>query len=337
MTPSNALSNLRIGVIGAGAISHRHITAWQSLGVRVIVQSPTSAPAVAARYGIDHTTRLDDVLARVDVIDICTPTDTHVEIALEALLAGRHVICEKPLARSGVGAKQILDAAVEAHRLLFPAHVVRFFPPYASIERALRAGTIGAVRSLRFSRTGASPAQPGSWFADVSRSGGIVLDLMIHDLDIARWFAGEVTAVYAQQNPADQDGRLPQHVSAQITLTHASGVISQLQGIWSVAGLQFRTTVEVLGESGVLRHDTANAETVSMEAGGPIRSTIPPTDASPGPDPYRVQLQEFATALTGGAAPRVNAVDGWAALILAEAALESIRTGQRVIIKPRTT
>ena len=334
MTGSNALSGLRIGVIGAGAISHRHITAWQSLGVPVIVQSPTSAPAVAARHGIDFAETLAEVLDRVDVVDICTPTDTHLEIALTAIAARRQVICEKPLARTGEDARRIVHAADEAGVQLFPAHVVRFFRPYATIERALRAGTIGAARSLRFSRTGASPALPGSWFADVPRSGGIVLDLMIHDLDMARWLAGEVRAVYAQQSPPDRDGRLPQHVGAQIALTHDGGAISQLQGMWGVSGLPFRTTVDILGESGLLNHDTAYGDTVSIEQGGARRSTIPAADFSPEPDPYRAQLQEFATALVGGAAPRVNPGDGWAAVVLAEAALESIRTGQPVLIKP---
>lgn len=337
MRPSRALSGLRIGVIGAGAISHRHITAWQSLGATVIVQSPTSAAAVAARYGIEFTTSFDHVLARVDVVDICTPTDTHAEIALAAFAAGRHVICEKPLARSGVDANRMVRAAAEANRQLLPAHVVRFFHPYASFERALRAGTIGAVHALRLSRSGTSPARPGSWFADVRRSGGIVLDLMIHDLDVARWFAGEVIAVYAQQSPADQDGRLPQHVGAQIALTHASGAISQLQGTWGVPGLPFRTTIDVLGESGELNWDTANGGAVTVERKGPAESTILGTDAAPLLDPYRAQFQEFALALTSGTVTRVNAEDGWNAVVLAEAALESIRTGRRVIIHPESS
>lgn len=333
MRRSTTFPGLRVGVIGAGAISHRHIAAWQSLGVTVIVQSPTSASAIADQYGIDFTESFDEVLPRVDVVDICTPTDTHAEIVMAAISAGRHVICEKPLARFGVDAKLIVHAAAEAGLQIFPAHVVRFFQPYAIIAAALRAGTIGTAHSLRFSRTGASPALPGSWFADVPRSGGIVLDLMIHDLDIARWFAGEVEAVYAQQSPPDRDGRLPRHVGAQIALTHTSGAISQLQGVWGMPWLPFRTTVDVFGESGVLRHDTAHGNNVSIEQGEPRRSTTSAADPSSIPDPYRDQLQEFAIGLTDGAAPRVNAWDGAAAVVLAEAALESIRTRQPILVR----
>lgn len=330
MRHANAFPPLRVGIIGAGAISHRHIAGWQSLGAKVILQSPSSAPEIARRYGIDFTESLQELLPLVDVIDICSPTDTHMMIAMAALSAGRQVICEKPLARSGIDADRMVRAATDANLQLIPAHVVRFFPPYVAIGTAIRAGTIGAIRALRLSRGGVSPALPGSWFADVARSGGMVLDLMIHDLDIARWFAGEVVTVHAQQNPPDRDGWLPPHVGAQIALTHVSGAISQLQGTWGGAGLPFRTSVEVFGESGLLSYDTAHGDTVSVHGPDTHESPTGFLDASPAADPYREQFQEFAVALTGGAPARVSAHDGWAAVMLAEAALESIRTGQPV-------
>lgn len=349
MKHTNMFANLRVGVVGAGAISHRHITGWQSLGATVIVQSPSSAPTIACRYGIDATTTLPELLPLVDVVDICSPTDTHLEIALAALSAGRHVICEKPLARTGTDADRIVRAAVDAGLRLFPAHVVRFFSPYAAIETALHAGTIGSVRSIRLSRSGASPARPGSWFADVSRSGGIVMDLMIHDLDIARWFAGEAVAVRAEQSPPDRDGLLPPHVTAHIALTHVGGVISQLRGTWGGTGAPFRTSVDVVGESGRLSHDTAQGDAVAVHRPDTGTSTRPDTDASthpdmdtsittflpvpPAVDPYREQFREFGVALTGGAPARVTPHDGWAAVVLAEAALESIRTGQPVNLR----
>lgn len=328
----NTFPSLRVGVVGAGTISHRHISAWKSLGATVIVQSPSSAPMMALRYGIDVAATFGELLPLVDVVDICSPTDTHLPIAMAAISAGRHVICEKPLARTGPDADRIVRAAADATVQLLPAHVVRFFPPYAAIKQALLAEAIGEVRTLRFSRGGAGPALPGTWFADVARSGGIVMDLMIHDLDAARWLAGEVESVHAQQNPADQDGLLAPRVGAQIALTHASGAISQLQGTWGAAGLPFRTTVEVFGDAGLLSHDTARGGALSVYPPEAHPSTTTFLDAASSADPYRDQFQEFSVALTGGPPARVTGHDGWAAVVLAEAALESIRTGQPVRI-----
>ena len=193
--------NLTIGLIGAGGITHVHIPAWLALGARVTVFSLEGAAAVAAKYGIGVADSLEELLNGCDVVDICTPTPTHRGLAELALRAGKHVICEKPIALTKADADALAELAASVDRQLHPAHVVRYFAEYALAQAAVAAGQIGEVAILRFSRIGEFPTW-SAWFADEAQSGGIVMDQMIHDLDIARWIAGEVTEVYAVKSAA---------------------------------------------------------------------------------------------------------------------------------------
>src|SRR5699024_8983003 len=124
-------------------------------------------------------------------------------------------VCEKPLTLTGEDARAVVDHAERAGRLLLPAHVVRFFPQYAAAQRAVAGDAIGTPAVLRFERTGSSPTQP--WFADESRSGGIVMDQMIHDIDQAIWLAGPVETVYARQSVASGTDTVR---TAHVVLTH---------------------------------------------------------------------------------------------------------------------
>lgn len=322
---------LAVGIVGAGAVAHHHIVAWQSLGATVLIHAPPRGRDVANRYRVEFRNDLTDLLQAVDVVDVCTPTDTHLSIALAAIDAGRSVMCEKPLARHPAEARQMVQAAESAGVHLFPAHVVRYFPAYQTIAQTVRSGTIGTVQSLRLSRTGASPAMAESWLSDVRRSGGL-MDLMIHDLDAARWLAGDVETVVASQEPATRNGRLPQIVTAQVALTHRSGALSQIHATWSAPGIPFRTTIEVWGTTGSLRHDSSTGDGVLADLGEPRGSLVLPTSES---DPYRAQAADFVTSLTGASAPRVTAQDGIAAVELIAAALDSIETRRPIDINRR--
>jgi myo-inositol 2-dehydrogenase / D-chiro-inositol 1-dehydrogenase len=324
---------LRVGVVGTGAISAPHVQAWRTLGADVVVQSRSGRTGLPAPRGVEVVTDLDDLLERSDIVDICTPTPTHPTIALAAIQAGRHVVCEKPLARTSVQAQQMCDAAAAAGRWLLPAHVVRFFPAYAELKAAVDRADIGSVTSCEFTRASATPVAPGNWFADEAASGGIVLDQMIHDLDMARWVAGEVLTVRAVQDPPSRDGGVPALVSAEIELGHAGGARSQLLGRWGPAETGFQTSFRITGTVGLLVYDSAAAAADNT----PVRPGEAPADeleTSVPTSPYLAQLSEFASAIAGGPLPRVSCSDGVVAVALAEAALESVRTGEPVMLEP---
>lgn len=333
MRPSSAnrgpdATPLHVGIVGAGGISHVHVSAWQALGATISVFSTDGAGDLAREYGITPIATLNELLMQVDVVDIVTPSATHREVALAAIAAGKDLVCEKPLAATTVDAIEIARAARQAGVQLYPAHVVRYFPEYVAVKAAIEAGRIGDPAVLRFTRAGEAPL--AGWFFDETVGGGIVLDQMIHDLDQARWLAGEVTQVYAVQNPPTVEGQVPRIVTAHVVLTHVSGAISHVQGFWGPPGLTFRTSVDVAGDKGLLGYESPDDGAIRIDT--PLAATAGdylPVNVQE-ENPYTREIREFAAAFAGGPEPRVGLDDGILAVALAEAAAASIASGQAV-------
>jgi predicted dehydrogenase len=322
---------LAVGLIGAGGITHVHVPAWLELGAQVTVFSQAGAAELAAEYGVNTAASLEELLAGCDIVDICTPTPTHRSYAEAALLAGKDVICEKPIALTRADADAVSTLAEQVGRRVYPAHVVRFFPEYARAKSAVSDGQIGVPAISRFSRIGEYPRW-SAWFGDDSQSGGIVMDQMIHDLDIARWISGEVTDVYAVKSASTAGPT----VTAQVTLTHEGGALSYISGVWGAPGTTFVTSFSIAGSHGVLRYDSRENSSIRFD-GGPRKKgggTRPETVV--GESPYLTQLREFANSYSGGKQPRVSLEDGARAVELAEAANESIATGTSVCVAHRT-
>ena len=318
---------LKIGLIGAGGISNSHLPHLLALGADVYVYSEEGAPDLVARYGGTVVDTLDELLALVDYVDVATPTFTHHALVKRALEAGKHVISEKPLARTDSEAAELVELAASTGKSLYPAHVVRFFPEYVRLYEAVKSGSLGDLAVLRFSRSGAFPTRT-PWFADRALSGGIIMDQMIHDIDIARWVAGEVTRVSAVSTRAGTDAAPVE--AAHVLLTHASGAISHIAGLWGPAHVVFTTEYSVTGTLGSLEHSSAAeknyvANLKATEAQGGL---LP--DVDPAENPYFVEIREFTNAFAGGPVPRVTARDGAEAVRLANAALTSLETGQPV-------
>lgn len=318
---------LRVGVVGAGGIANLHLPAWLAIGAEVRVYSAVGAPDLVARHGGALAGSLDELLADVDVVDVCTPTFTHPEIVFAAAAAGRHVLCEKPLALDAATAEAMVKACASAGVRLYPGHVVRFFAEYAALQRAVAAGSIGTPAVLRFHRCGARPL--AGWFADPELSGGIIMDQMIHDLDFARWIGGEVETVFARlvdASPSTGDGVL----SAQVTATHRGGAISCVTGVWARQGTRFRYGFQVAGTDGLLEFDSAAASPLIVDSGSPVPGggllSVSPMVESP----FLTEIRELAAAFAGGPTPRVSASDGVAAVRMAVAANESLNTGRTV-------
>ncbi|GAA1723221.1 Gfo/Idh/MocA family oxidoreductase [Isoptericola hypogeus] len=331
-------SPLTVGLVGSGLMAHAHAPAWRALGADLVVHSLDGAPELAAAHSGRVARTLDELLDVADVVDVATPTSTHLDVAAAALTAGRHVLCEKPLARTASDAAALLGAARAADRQLYPGHVVRYFPEYAVLRGAVRAGDVGTPAVLRFARGGAFPAW-SPWFADEAQSGGIVLDLMIHDLDVARWVAGEITSVFATRRSVVADGA--PHALAHVVLTHAGGAISHVRGSWGASHTTFATSFHVAGDYGVLRFDSADAGGVRTDLAAVASGGQERPEPAAGESPYLTEIREVARAFTSSSAalpddhpqhPRVSAVDGVIAVELAEAALASVASGAPVAL-----
>ncbi|MFV0429501.1 MAG: Gfo/Idh/MocA family protein [Arachnia sp.] len=297
-----------MAVIGAGGIVDAHINALHALGIDVQLYARSAASHLVGRPGVSIYHDLDAALDHATAVLVATPTDTHLDLVQRVLARGLPVLCEKPLARSAEQAQSLVDAAARASVPLIPAHVVRWFEAYHSAHDRIKRHGLGPIHSMNFTRTGTRPGP--SWFRDLPRSGGIVLDQMIHDIDQARWNAGEVRDVAAVGGEIHPDGT----ATATVTLAHVDGATSTITGTWGPTGTQFRTRFTIAGELGHVSHDSAaEAE--------PGTGLLPRLGAR---SPFQAMQADFWAWIEGGAAPRVTGADGVAAVAIAQRALASI-------------
>ncbi|MEO7449066.1 MAG: Gfo/Idh/MocA family oxidoreductase [Humibacillus sp.] len=314
---------LVVGVVGAGGIARPHLLAWSHLGADIVVFSQDGAQELASEHGARVARDLDDLLLSCEVVDVCTPSNTHHEIVLRAAAAGRHVICEKPLSQRWDEAVSMIAACEAAGVQLHPGQVVRFFPAYAAAKEVVASGRIGAPAVLRLTRRGARPER--EWFADPAQSGGILVDQMIHDFDVARWIAGDVVRVFASVR-----GEAPGPTVAVAVLTHADGALTHVTGGWGHRSERFRTSFWIAGAAGLIRHASGPSDGLVIDL--PDAATggeLLPVSSAAG-SPFVAELAEFAAACMGGDVPRVTATDSLAALGIALAAAQSAATGEAV-------
>lgn len=296
-------------VVGAGRMGQAHASAWASLGVPVRwAVSPRRPPALDAapdaRWATDLGAALDD--PAVTIVSICTPTPSHVDLAVRALAAGRHVLLEKPIALTVADAERVAAAAERAPGILMVAHVVRFFPGYAALIDRVAAGSVGRPRAVRATRLSAAvSADDARWLEDEERSGGLVVDFAIHDVDQANALLGAPRAVTAVRAPGDGFG-----TPVALTIEYADGGVAQILAAADLpAGTPFRTSLEVLGDGGL----DAVAEL-------------------PG-DPFLEQARAFLHCVDAGLRPRRAPVAAAVeALRVCLAARASLRAGARVVL-----
>ncbi|WP_053202532.1 Gfo/Idh/MocA family protein [Jiangella muralis] len=318
-----------VALIGAGGIAEFHLPALLTTGARVVVWSQEGAPELVRRFGGEIAGSFEEALGVADVVDVATPTDTHHALASAALLAGKDVILEKPVARTAEQVSDLRRLSAETGRRVFPGHVVRYFPEYATLHAAVRDKVAGELAVLRFVRSGAFPAR-SAWFADPARSGGIILDLMIHDIDIARWIAGEVRRVSAVARRIDSEGDVCE--AAHVLLEHDSGAITHVAGVWGPPHIDFTTEYSVAGTGGVLSHSSSATKGLVADVrpgGGPPPSV--PASAS-ATSPFALEVADFLRAREAGEDARVTFEDGARAAEIALAAIESTTTGQPVLL-----
>lgn len=211
------MESVRVGLVGAGFMGKIHSLAYRNAAMLFGSEVPAMEsvvvtdfdPALAARAASDwgwaravptwqDVTAADDV----DVVDICTPNDTHVEIALDALQRGKHVFCEKPLALDGDSAYRLCEAALATDRVTQVGFVYRQWPAVAMARKLVDEGAIGAVRTARahfLLDYNANPDVPMSWRFDRARAGsGALGDVGSHCIDLLQHLVGPISHVAAR-------------------------------------------------------------------------------------------------------------------------------------------
>jgi predicted dehydrogenase len=325
---------IRVGLVGAGFMGDTHAAAWRSLGVgglAVFDSAPGAAQKIATQYGCDLASSLDELLAGCDLVDVCVPTHLHREMVEAAAAAGRPVICEKPLARTVADGEAMLAASQSAGVPLFVAHVVRYINEFAAARSAVEQGRVGQLAVIRLRRESSRPNKPADhWFFDESKSGGVMMDLLVHDYDYARYLAGDVESVWART--VRDTSRAPVDYGFAV-LSHTSGAISYVSGGWVYPWPVFRTGFEIAGDGGLIQYESSDAVPVTPyligeRDRGEAGTGVP--DSPVAENPWALELADFVASIQGGGTPRVTAQDGLEAVRIANAVIESARTGRSV-------
>ena len=324
---------LRIGVIGTGRIGRMHAgyIARQTPRAELSAVSDVSSAAAAevgAMYGVPALGP-DEVIAASDAVAICTSTDTHIDYIIDAAEAGKAIFCEKPIS---LDLSQVDRAAAVLDRRGVPFMVGfnrRFDPGHRAVRDAVASGRIGEVRMARV--TSRDPSPPPVEYVRVS--GGIWVDMMIHDFDMAAFVVGSpVVQVWAQgANLIDPAiGEAGDVDVAVAVLTHANGAITTID-ISREAPYGYDQRVEVLGSLGMAVSDNErlNSSEVYL-AGETHRPVLPNFFIERYETAYRDQWRYFTDYVLDGGPSPVSLAEGRAPVVIAAAAAESARTGQPV-------
>ena len=313
----------RIGRVHAGNVA----ASSRARLVGVVDVDEAAATELATRVGaqvVDADVAFAD--PQVAGVIIASPTDTHAELIEAASRAGKAVFCEKPIDLDIARIETALAAVEKAGVVLMVGFNRRFDPSFAALRVAVREGQIGAVELVAI--TSRDPAPPPVDY--VAASGGLFRDMMIHDLDMARWLLDEepvevFAAASCLVDPAiaaagDVD-------TAVVTLKTARGALCQISNSRRAA-YGYDQRIEVFGSGGMLRAENRFPTTVQrMDANGAATEKPVYFFLERYADAYRLELEHFLDCIAEGRSPSPGADDGRRALVLADAATESALSG----------
>jgi 1,5-anhydro-D-fructose reductase (1,5-anhydro-D-mannitol-forming) len=330
------VESLGWGLVGASAIAHEWvIDAIRAVPGNEVVGVFSADPARGARYAAEHRIpvahpSLAALLAdrRVGAVYVSTTNDLHHGQAIAAARAGKHVLCEKPLALTVAQAREMIDACAGAGVVLGTNHHLREAASHRKIRELVAAGAVGAVRFAKVAHAGLLPAHLQGWRLRDPRTGaGAILDLTVHDADTLRHILGAepVDVVSLTQRAGMASGDIED--GAMTTIRFEGGVVAQAHDAFTVPFA--RTAIEVHGSAGsIYARDVMTqrpiGEVVLRTARGEENVGFEAENL------YARTIRAFAAAVRGEGQPSCTGEDGLRSLATALAALESARTGQRV-------
>jgi myo-inositol 2-dehydrogenase / D-chiro-inositol 1-dehydrogenase len=330
---------LRMGIVGVGRIGRMHadLLARQVPGASVSLihdAHEDTAREIAGELGVEVAGDVDELLnaAEVDAVAICSSTDTHADLIVAAARAGKAIFCEKPVSLDLAEVDRALAAVEEAGVPFQIGFNRRFDPAHASVAAAVADGTIGEPHLVRI--TSRDPAPPP--LAYVRVSGGIFLDMTIHDFDMARYVTGsEVIEVFARGAVRVDPGfaEAGDIDTVVVTLVHENGCLTTIDNSRrSVYGYDQR--VEVFGSAGMAASGNPLAHTAIVRTDEATRAaTLPYFYLERYIPSYVREWQAFVAAVTEGQPPLVSGVDARAPLVIGLAAGRSLREGRPVRIE----
>ena len=333
---------VRVCVVGTGraGMVHARDFRWRVPHARLeaVVDSDHERARQAATeldLGGAYYASLETALgsARFDAVVITTPTFTHAHLTVMAARAGKHVLCEKPMALTLDECDRMIEAARSAGVILQMAFMRRFDPPFVAAKQQIDEGLIGQPLIVRSLTRG--PGLPPPWARDIRNSNGMLAEVNSHDFDTIRWLTGgNYTSVYAQANALKAPDLREQfpgfYDTAVVTLGLDNGAFGMLDGVCPV-DYGYDARAEVVGAEGVLFIGELRemALTRVTRKGGLAERHFLSWPAR-FEQAYVGEAQHFVDCIRNGEQPAVGGPDGRYALEAVLAANQSIRTGQPV-------
>jgi len=270
---------LKIGIAGVGGLGTLHLKTLLKMEDKVVI-SALADPIPERRsgekltatnnmgLGEEESTNIGEIRSyadwseicddpNLDVICIATPSDLHPPAVIKALENGKHVFTEKPMGLSKEDCRRMLDAADASGKTLMVGQCLRFFPAYVKAKEIMDSGKYGKPLSALMNRYVGTPSS--SWFAEIARSGGVNLDLHVHDIDAALWWWGKPDNIITRSV-----GTLPSATSVLSQWEYDSGLVAQIEASWD-AGIPFNASFRVIMENGTLRTQGGNLELITKD------------------------------------------------------------------------
>jgi len=337
---------VRIGIAGFGFMGRTHYQCWSKIeGAQIVAICDVNPNIVKdtkkavgnigdgqtdiSFAGIELYTDFDKMLAEgeLDVVSITLPTFLHPECSIKALAVGVNVMCEKPMALTVEECDKMIAAAQKSGKLLQIGHCVRFWPEYAKTKHIIDSGKYGKVIAASFRRLGAAPSWSiDNWFLDAKRSGGMELDLHIHDTDFVRYLFGMPKAVSSVGSKAPGGGLM--HIATQYI--YDDDITVTAEGGWAMtAGFGFEMSFHLMLEKATIIYDLTRDPAFKLfPAEG--EGFTPKVDAGDG---WLLQIAHFAKAVAGEKLETVTTLEqSRDSVRIVDAEKESAKKNERVSI-----
>jgi len=268
---------INVGLIGHGNISKSHIGAYKHIiedGVELKIAAVCDIrPEVFEDMGDARTyTDIDEMLkaeaGKLDYVDICLPTYLHCEAACKAMRAGFNVLSEKPMALNLEQAQAMVDTAKETGKQFMVAHCCRFMGAAKYIKSVIESGELGPVRSAEFYREGGSRKPMGyqNWFRKKELSGGAMLDLHIHDVDLINYLFGMPKAVSAVGTKVFPESG---YDAMSVNYMYENGIFVNAKCDWTITGDRFNTrAIRVNFDGGYIFVDRSKDRAANVKVDG---------------------------------------------------------------------
>ena len=338
---------LKVGIVGFGFMGRMHFRHWKMVPDVKIVAVCDANPnikedtkkAVGNIQGAEGDIDLESVQlfrdleemlakARPDVISLTLPTYLHAECSEKALSQGVHVLCEKPMALTPDQCDRMTAAAIESGRVLQIGHCIRFWPEYAVAAESVRSGRYGAVRAATLRRLSAVPTWAADgWLTDPGRSGGMALDLHIHDTDFLLYLLGRPLAVYSRAARSGPREGMSHIITSYL---YAGDQVITAEGSWAMTpsfGFQMAFTLAL--ESASLVYDSRQTPTLTVYP----KHGEPSVPVLPSGDGYSLEIEHFARRVKGEVPEGVTTLaDSRQSVEVVLAEIGSVRSGEPVLL-----